>query len=106
VSGPSGTKLLQVTLTNDAVKRLGLRTTGVADQAGTKVVPYSAIVYDGHGASWVYTRVHPRSYLRAPVTIESIEGETVLLAAGPDTGTPVVTVGAAELLGTEQGIGS
>lgn len=106
VAGPNGADLHRVTLTANAVKRLGLRTERVADQAGTKVVPYGAVVYDGHGAAWVYTRSRPRSFVRAQIIIQSSDGENVLLTAGPDIGTQVVTVGTPELFGAEHGIGA
>jgi len=106
VSSQNGADLHRVTLTAEAVKRLGLRTEPVADQADTLVVPYGAVVYDGHGDAWVYTRSRPRSFVRAPITIRSIDGDTALLSAGPDAGTQVVTVGASELFGAEQGIGT
>ena len=40
-----------------------------------------------------------------PVTVEDVNGDIAHLSSGPATGTPVVTVGVAELFGTENGIG-
>jgi hypothetical protein len=62
------------------------------------------VVYDGGGASWAYVRVAPRTYLREPVTITRVVGDRATLTTGPPTGTQVVTVGAALLVGAEAGI--
>jgi hypothetical protein len=106
VTAPNGEELERVILTEEAVKRLGIRMTPVAEQAGTRVVPYAAVVYDPNGSTWVYIRPKPRSFQRYPVTIRNIDGEDAFLSAGPDTGTPVVTVGTPELYGAEQEIGA
>jgi len=45
-----------------------------------------------------------RTYVRQPVTIAAISGNIALLSAGPPAGARVVTVGSAELLGTEYNI--
>jgi hypothetical protein len=45
-----------------------------------------------------------KTYERKPITVTEIDGTTALLSAGPAVGTAVVTVGAAELLGTEYDI--
>jgi hypothetical protein len=42
--------------------------------------------------------------VRQGVTVQSIRRGVVLLRNGPPGGTPVVTVGAPELLGTEYGV--
>ncbi|MGB8193291.1 MAG: efflux RND transporter periplasmic adaptor subunit, partial [Chitinophagaceae bacterium] len=69
------------------------------------VVPYSAIVYDIHGGTWVYTNPSPNVFVRQRVELKTVTGETAVLNRGPATGTKVVTVGAAELFGTEFGGG-
>ena len=70
-----------------------------------KVVPYSAVIYDEHGNTWVYTSPKPLEYVRAPVTIDFIEGDVAVLKDGPPNGTAVVSVGAVELYGTEFEVG-
>lgn len=70
-----------------------------------KIVPYSALLYDEHGNTWVYTSPEPLVFVRKPVSVEYIEGESAVLSDGPPIGTGVVTVGVAELLGTEYKIG-
>jgi hypothetical protein len=68
-------------------------------------VPYSAIIYDVHGDIGVYTSPEPLVFVRHGVTIDHIDQEMAVLEDGPDVGTLIVTVGAAELLGTESGVG-
>jgi hypothetical protein len=112
-----GTDLSRVTLSRAAAERLGIQTTQVraervaapgqpASTATThKVVPYAAVLYDEQGDTWTFTNPGPLSYLRAHIRIDRIEGDTAVLSEGPPVGTTVVTVGAAELLGTELGVG-
>lgn len=66
-----------------------------------KVVPYSAVYYDAKGESWVYVISAPYTYERQRIKVDRIEGERALLHDGPAVGTPIVTVGAAMLFGTE-----
>ncbi len=66
-----------------------------------KVVPYSALYYDGQGVSWVYTISGPLTFERKRIEVERIDGDSVILKAGPSVGTPVVTVGARQLFGAE-----
>ena len=66
-----------------------------------KVVPLAAVIYDAKGGSWVYTTSDPLVFTRHPIKIDFIEGDLVVLAEGPATGTSVVTMGATELWGSE-----
>jgi len=66
-----------------------------------KVVPYSALIYDPHGDTWVYTSPTPRTFVRHEVEVDYIEGDVAVLDEGPPAGTVVATVGVAELYGTE-----
>jgi hypothetical protein len=77
----------------------------LSDGAPRKVVPYAAVLYDIHGGEWVYTSPEPLVYVRAPVVVEYIDGETAVLSDGPPADTEVVTAGASELYGAESGIG-
>jgi hypothetical protein len=70
-----------------------------------KVVPHSAVIYGAHGESWVYTSPEPLTYVRHPITIDYIENDLAVLTDGPPAGTDVVTVGVAELFGTEFEVG-
>ncbi len=69
-----------------------------------KVVPYAAVLYGVHGETWVYTNPERLVFERQPIVIDYIEGDLALLSEGPEVGTAVVTVGAAELFGTETGV--
>ncbi len=66
-----------------------------------KVVPYSALYYDGKGTPWVYVNTKPLTFERKRVEVERIEGDDAVLKDGPSVGTRVVTVGAALLYGAE-----
>jgi hypothetical protein len=70
-----------------------------------KVVPYSSVVYEPHGETWVYTNPERLAFVRERVRIDHIDGDVAVLLEGPRVGTPVVTVGVAELFGIEFGIG-
>ena len=63
------------------------------------------MLYDAAGTTWVYATREPLSYLREPITVDDIEDDQAVLTDGPAAGTAVVTVGAAELYGTELGVG-
>jgi len=75
----------------------------VAMSSTRKVVPTSAVLYDAKGKTWVYTNPEPLVFVRHAVSIDYIDGDRAVLLDGPASGTAVVTVGSAELLGTEYG---
>jgi hypothetical protein len=64
-------------------------------------IPYSAVIYGVEGGVWAYTSAGPLTFVRAPITVASIQGETAVLSEGPPPGTEIVTVGGEELLGAE-----
>jgi hypothetical protein len=64
-------------------------------------IPYSAVIYGVEGGVWAYTSAGPLTFVRAPITVASVQGDTAVLSKGPPAGTEVVTVGGEELLGTE-----
>ena len=78
---------------------------GSQAQATRKIVPFSSVLYDADGKTWAYVNTKPQTYERAPVTIETIEGDDVVLTDGPPTGAAVVTDGAVEIYGTESKVG-
>jgi hypothetical protein len=70
-----------------------------------KIVPYQAVIYDVDGGTWVYVKEpNALAFVRQSVTIDYIEGDLAFLVDGPPAGTEVVTVGGAELYGTETGV--
>jgi ABC-type oligopeptide transport system substrate-binding subunit len=93
--------LQRVTFTAEGAKRVDLQTAAVRSSGAHKVVPYAALIYDPEGKTYVYTSPKPLEYLRDEVKVDRIEGDRVLLSRGPPAGTRVVTVGAAEVYGTE-----
>lgn len=109
VKHPAGLAVGRITLSDEAMRRLGVRTEPVREQdvngVPTRVIPYSAVLYDPTGATYAYSNPQPLVYVRVPLTVSRIDGEQALLADGPPVGTAVVTVGAAELFGTEFDVG-
>jgi RND family efflux transporter MFP subunit len=69
------------------------------------VVPYSSILYDMYGSAWVYQNTEPRIYVRQRVELHHVLDELAVLSRGPAVGSKVVSAGAAELFGTEFGVG-
>lgn len=129
-----GTDLHRVTLTELAVQELGIKTQKVRAVVATAaltatpspqpsksaitpspqpskstirftVIPITAVIYDAQGRSWTYTTPAPRTFTRKAIVIDHIAAGDVFLRSGPPAGTPVVTVGASELLGAEYGVG-
>jgi hypothetical protein len=104
-----GAEVSRLTLTAKAAERLGIETkpvlAGKIGGATRWVIPYSAVLYDAKGDTWVYANPEPLAYMRERVTVAYIQGDQAVLTDGPPKGTPVVTVGAAELYGTEFGVG-
>lgn len=100
-----GESLSRVTLTPEAAERLGIETVAVRTAAERTSVPYAALIYDPQGETWVYTNPERMVFVRAQVEVDRIEGQLAFLSAGPASGTDVVTVGGAELYGTEFEVG-
>jgi hypothetical protein len=106
-----GTALTRLRLDQSAYDRIGIQTStvreapGAAGDGARMVVDYAAVVYEPSGDTALYTSPSPLAFVRQPVTVESIEGDVAVLAAGPPAGTAVVTVGTALLLGMEFGVG-
>jgi hypothetical protein len=120
-SGPArvvsmdGTGVKRLTLTQQAADRLAIQTVTARESKVTlprggksatrKVIPYAAVLYDVNGDTWVYTMPEPLTFVRHRVAIDYIEGDRAVLSDGPPSGTAIVTVGGAELYGTEFGVG-
>lgn len=105
------TGIASVTLIEKAAARIGVETVAVAKagevregSSGTIAIPYGSIWYDAKGQAYVYTVTAPLSYVRAPITVDYVEGDQAFLSAGPEAGTEIVTVGVAELYGAETGL--
>ncbi|HYN08815.1 MAG TPA: efflux RND transporter periplasmic adaptor subunit [Vicinamibacterales bacterium] len=65
------------------------------------VVPQSAVVYDVNGGVWVYEQRAPNQFARRRVELGGPAGTNVIVTRGLAEGVTVVSVGAAELYGTE-----
>jgi RND family efflux transporter MFP subunit len=85
-------------------ERVSVQLSLAAEDSGL-TIPYSAVVYDIHGATWVYEDLGEGAYARGRVEIARHVGDRVVVSRGLAPGTRVVTVGAAELFGTEFGAG-
>ena len=96
-----GTDYNTITLSADAAERLGIKTAAVSEKHGRKVVPYAAISYTPDGDTFVYTSPADRTFVRKPVDVETVRKGEAILSKGPRVGMAVVTVGSAELFGTE-----
>ena len=95
-----GSELSRVLLTEKAAERIGVETVPVKGL----VIPYSAVIYDTKGNTWIYTNPAPLTYVRELVVISSIEDDNVLLSKALESDAPIVTVGVAEIYGAETGV--
>lgn len=95
-----GSELKRVILTEKAAERIGLETV----TANGKIVPYSAIIYDIEGNTWVYTNPAPLTFVRVEVVIDHIDGDRAFLSNALESDAPIVTVGVAEIYGAETGV--
>jgi RND family efflux transporter MFP subunit len=77
----------------------------VGTEESSLIVPYSAILYDYQGGTWVYEQVAPQTYTRRRVELKGVVGGEALVGRGLEPDITVVSVGAAELFGTEFGAG-
>lgn len=72
-------------------------------EADSLVVPWSAVIYDIFGGTWVYVETGERVYVRQRVIVRHVKGDVAILASGPPSRSKIVTAGAAELFGAETG---
>ncbi len=106
-----GSELSRVILTERAIQRIALQTDQVREQrvsrsaSPRRIVPYSSLIYDPQGKTWVYVSPQPRTFIRHAVVVDYIAGDIAVLKDGPPVGTVVASVGVAELYGTEFGVG-
>jgi hypothetical protein len=111
VEKPEGTSLTRLRIEQRVFDRIRIKTSTVRQverfggDTSRRVVDYSAVVYEPKGDTAVYTNPEPLVFVRQPVKVDYIEGDVAVLADGPPAGTAVVTVGTAELLGMEFGVG-
>jgi hypothetical protein len=102
-AGTSG--VLSVVLTPLGAQRIGIQTTPSVTARNLVVVPFQALLYEADGRTVVYTRTGTDTYTRQFITVAAINGNQVLVSSGLPAGAQVVTVGAEELLGVQNGVG-
>jgi RND family efflux transporter MFP subunit len=78
-------------------------TLALRDQKENLVAPWSAVVHDIYGGTWVYVTTSPHQFVRRRVQVPFVVDNLAVLESGPAEGTQVVSVGVAELFGTEFG---
>jgi hypothetical protein len=96
-----GTDVQRVIFDAVAAKRVGLQTAPIRQNGEGKIMPYAALIYDAEGNTYAYTAPEPLTFVRKEIEIDRVDGDSVVLSDGPPAGTEVVTVGAAEVYGTE-----
>ncbi len=67
------------------------------------LIPYSAVVYDINGGSWVYENTAENVFVRRRIEIMTVDNMNAVVKRGLTGGEKIVVTGAAELFGTEFG---
>lgn len=75
----------------------------LVNEATSLTLPWSAVIHDIHGGTWVYEAIAERTYSRRRVVVRFVRDSIAVLDHGPGVGAKVVTAGASELFGTEIG---
>ena len=83
-------------------QRLGV-TIPLSDAKESLTVPWSAVLFDVNGGTWVYAQTAPHTYARKRVVVRYTAGADAVLATGPAQGANVVAHGGQELFGAETG---
>ena len=96
---------LSVVLTPLGASRLGLETAAAMQVGKQTVVPAQALLYEPDGQTAVYTKTGTLSFTIQFITVDVINGNLVVVSQGLAPGTVVVTQGAEELLGVQNGVG-
>jgi hypothetical protein len=96
-----GTDVQRVIFDAEAAERVGLKTVPISHNGQEKVIPYDALIYGADGNTYAYTSPEPLTYVRQEISVDHVVGDSVVLSDGPPAGTEVVTVGAAQVYGTE-----
>ncbi len=75
------------------------------EEEDSLVIPWSAVVHDVQGGTWVYENTASLAYTRRRVEVSRVVGSEVVLTRGVKPGARIVVTGVAELFGTEFGVG-
>jgi multidrug efflux pump subunit AcrA (membrane-fusion protein) len=101
-----GTATPSVVLTPLGAQRIGLKTAPVsAGPGGAVTFPYAALLYEPDGQTAVYVPAGTLTFTRHFVKVDAVNGGQVTVASGVTLGERVVTDGAEELLGVQNGVG-
>lgn len=68
-------------------------------------LPWSAVLHDLQGGTWVYENTAPQTFVRRQVEVRYVSNGVAVLGRAPAAGSKIVITGAAELFGTEFGAG-
>lgn len=85
-------------------QRVGV-TLSARTQDRSLAVPWSAVLHDIQGGTWVYENTATHTFIRRAVEVRYVAGAWAVLGRAPNVGAKIVTVGAAELFSTEFGGG-
>jgi len=77
----------------------------IRTMAETMAIPYSAVIYDIHGGTWVYQQTAPQIFVRRRIEVAAVVDGNAVFAHGPAPGAKIVTSGVMELFGSEFGVG-
>ena len=94
-----------VKFTEEAARRVGVATEVVRAADGRLVVPSMSLIFEKSGQVLVFQSTDPLTYHRVPVVLVKDDGTKAQLSSGPAVGSRVVTVGANQVWGAEQGVG-
>ena len=72
-------------------------------EAENLTLPWSAVIHDIHGGTWVYEMTAEHTFARRRILVRFAREDIAVLANGPAVGAKIVTAGASELFGTEIG---
>jgi hypothetical protein len=96
-----GTDVQRVIFDAEGAKRVGLQTAPIRQNGEEKVIPYAAVIYGADGKTYTYTAPEPLTFVRKEIKIDRVDGNSAVLSDAPPASTEIVTVGAAEVYGTE-----
>ena len=96
-----GTDVQRVIFDAEGARRVDLQTAPIRQDGQKKVIPYESVVYDADGKAYAYTSPEPLTFVRRQIDVDHVTGDSAVLSDGPPAGTKVVTVGAAQVYGTE-----
>ena len=96
----------KITLTAEARQRLGIISENFPkDRKGKTTIPLSSLIYDTHGIAWVFVETAPLEFLREPIQVLDTHGNQIQIQSSLNDSSRIVIQGAAELMGTESGVG-